>query len=78
VIRYLAISLTPVVGANDALVAVRVVAAGREGHKAFGRTLAQSEPDSGEPVSFYPYAGEELHFPPASVALFLRVSLWDG
>ncbi len=65
-------SLTPEVGANDALIGVRVVPAGRDGNKVFGRTLADGEPDSGEPVTFFPYAGEELHFPPGSVRIFLR------
>ena len=71
-IRYLGVSLTPEVGANDALIGVRVVPAGRDGNKVFGRTLADGEPDSGEPVTFFPYAGEELHFPPGSVRIFLR------
>jgi hypothetical protein len=71
-IRYLGVSLTPEVGANDALVAVRVVPAGRDGTKVFGRTLVDGEPDSGAPVSFLPYAGEELHFPPGSVRFLLR------
>jgi hypothetical protein len=64
--------LTSEVGANDALLGVRVVPNGRDGTKVFGRTLAEGESDSGEPVSFYPYAGEELHFPPGSVRVSLR------
>jgi hypothetical protein len=66
------VSLTPEVGANDALVGVRVVPAGRDGKRVFGRTLAGGEPDSGEPVSFYPYRGEELHFLPGSIQIFLQ------
>jgi hypothetical protein len=60
------------VGANDALIGVRVVPAGRDGHRVFGRTLADGEHDTGEPVAFYPYAGEELYFPSGSVQVFLR------
>jgi hypothetical protein len=71
-IRYLAVNLTPEVGANDALLGVRVVPAGRNGTKVFGRTLADGEQDSDEPVTFYPYAGEELHFPSGSVQISLR------
>jgi len=71
-IRYLGVNLTPEVRANDTLIGVRVVPAGRNGKRVFGRTLAEGEPDSGEPVSFYHYAGEELHFPSGSVQIFLR------
>jgi hypothetical protein len=71
-IRYLSVNLTPNVGANDALIGVRVVPAGREGHRVFGRTLADSEHDSGEAVAFYPYRGEELHFPSGSIRISLR------
>jgi hypothetical protein len=71
-VRYLGVNLTSEVGANDAVIGVRVVPAGRDGHKVFGRTLAQGEADSGEPVRFYPYAGEELLFQVGSVQLFLE------
>jgi hypothetical protein len=71
-IRYLGVSLTPNVGANDELIGVRVVPAGRDGHRVFGRTLADGEQDSGEPVAFYPYLGEELYFALGSVQVFLR------
>jgi hypothetical protein len=71
-VRYLGVSLTPNVGANDFLIAVRVVTAGRDGHRVLGRTLADGEDDSGEPVAFYPYLGEELNFPSGSVRVFLR------
>ena len=57
-------------GANDTPIGVRVVPAGRDGNKVFGRTLAYDEVDSGEAVTVYP--GEELHFPPGSVQMFLR------
>ncbi|MBI3204465.1 MAG: DUF2934 domain-containing protein [Myxococcales bacterium] len=72
IVRFVSVGLTPKVGANDALLGVRVVPAGRDGHKVLGRTLADGEADSGEPVTFFPYAGEELHFPAGSVQIFLR------
>lgn len=65
-------NLTPNVGANDALIGVRVVPAGRDGHRVFGRTLHPGEHDSGEAVAFYPYRGEELHFPSGSIQISLR------
>lgn len=71
-VRFLSVSLTPEVGANDALLGVRVVSAGRDGHRVFGRTLADGEVDTGDSVAFFPYAGEELHFPAGSVQIFLR------
>jgi hypothetical protein len=71
-IRYLGVNLTPNVGANDALIGVRVVPAGRDGHRVFGRTLHPGEHDSGEAVAFYPYRGEELHFPSGSIQISLR------
>lgn len=71
-IRYLSANLTPNVGANDALIDVRVVPAGRDGHRVFGRTLRAGEHDSGEAIEFYPYRGEELHFPPGSIQISLH------
>ncbi len=71
-IRFLSVSLTPEVGSNDALIGVRIVPAGRNKNVVFGRTLAEGESDSGEPVSFFPYAGEELHFRPGSVQVSIR------
>lgn len=73
-IRYLGVNLTSEVDANDAVIGIRVVPAGRDGSKVLGRTLAQGEPDSGEPISFYPYAGEEMLFPAGSVPISLDSS----
>ena len=55
-------------GANDSLIAVRVVLSRREGNTIYGRTLAPDEPDTDQPVVFNPYAGEELHFDTLSCA----------
>jgi hypothetical protein len=72
-IRYLSLNLTPEVGANDSLVATRVVPAGRVGNKLFARTLLPGEADPGIAVAIDPSIGEELHFPPGSV----RISIHD-
>ena len=64
--------MTPEVGANDGLVAVRVVPAGRDGTKVYGRTLKPGEVDPGVPVTYYPNAGEELHFRPGSVEITIE------
>jgi hypothetical protein len=71
-VRFLSMNLTPDVGANDSLVAVRVVPAGREGTKVYGCTLKPGAPDPGVPVIYDPYAGEELHFPPGSVQITIH------
>lgn len=71
-VRFLSVNVTPEVGANDLLVAVRVVPAGRDGTKVYGRTLKPGEVDPGVPVTFDPYAGEELHFPPGSVQITIQ------
>ncbi|TPV97332.1 MAG: hypothetical protein USCAAHI_03231 [Beijerinckiaceae bacterium] len=44
-VRFLSVNVTPDVGANDSLVAVRVVPAGRDGTKVYGRTLKPGEVD---------------------------------
>ena len=71
-ISHIGVCLTPNVGANDALIGVRVVPAGRQGKAILGRTLAEGEKDTGEPIRFYPYAGESVHFPPGSVQIRLQ------
>jgi hypothetical protein len=70
-ISHVGVCLTPEAGANDALIGVRVVPAGRQGKTVFGRTLNDREPDSGEPIRFYPYAGESIHFASGSVQIRL-------
>lgn len=71
-VRFLSVNATPEVGANDWLVAVRVVPAGRDGTKVYGRTLKPGEVDPGVPVTFDPNAGEELHFRPGSVQISIQ------
>ena len=58
------------VGANDMLLACRVLPAGREGTSVFARTLDHGEEDSGEPVIIYP--GETLVFRPGEFRVFLQ------
>lgn len=71
-ISHISVCLTPKVGANDALVGVRVVPMGRQGKTILGRTLMDAEQDSGEPIRFYPYDGESIHFAPGSVQIRLQ------
>jgi len=71
-VRFLSTNVTPEVGANDGLVAVRVVPAGRDGTSVYGRTLKPGEVDPGIPVTYDPYAGEELHFRPGSVQIAIQ------
>lgn len=71
-IRFVSVSLTNQVGANDSLIAVRVVPMGRIGNRVLGRTLTANEEDTDQPISFYPYRGEELHFPPGSIQITVR------
>ena len=71
-VRFLSLNVTPEVGANDGLVFVRVVPAGRDGAKVYGRTLKPGEVDPGVPVTYYPNAGEELHFRPGSVEITIE------
>jgi hypothetical protein len=71
-IRYVSVNVGPTAGADDVLVAVRVVPAGREGLRVLGRALRLGEVDTGEPIAFHPYAGEELHFPSGSIQVRLE------
>ena len=66
-VTYISINLGPQVGVNDFLVGLRVVPAGREGNRVYGRTLNHGEPDSGEGISLK--VGETLEFPPGSVSV---------
>jgi hypothetical protein len=65
------ISMTNQVGANDSLLEVRVVPAGRNGSIVLGRSLRAGEQDTGATIQFNPYAGEELHFPVGSIHTFI-------
>ena len=66
-ITYISINLGPKVGANDSLAGVRVVPAGRNGNRVYGRTLKHGEPDSGEGIPLE--VGETLEFPAGSVSV---------
>ena len=63
-ITHLALHLGPDVGANDALIGVRVVPVGRDGNKIIVKTLNHGEPDTGESVRRGP--GESLLLPPGT------------
>ena len=69
-IRYMSLNLGPIVGANDALMGVRVVPSGRDGNKVLGKTLNFGEPDSGDAIIVLP--GEKLFFPPGSLKLTIQ------
>ena len=66
-IRYISINLGPKIGANDFLAGVRVLPAGRNGNRVYGRTLNHGEPDSGEGIPLE--VGETLEFPAGSVSI---------
>lgn len=66
-ITYIGIHLGPQVGSKDFVAGVRVVPAGREGNRVYGRTLSDGESDSGEGISLK--AGETLEFPAGSVSV---------
>ncbi|WP_446007762.1 hypothetical protein [Candidatus Electrothrix sp.] len=72
-IKYISINITPEVGANDWVVAVRVVPAGRDGTTVYGRTLMPGEEDSGVPISYNPSAGEKIEFRPGD----LKFTIYD-
>ena len=69
-IRYLSVTIGPNAGDNDTLVGVRVVPAGRNGHKVLGKTLTHGEPDSGDAITVRP--GEKLLFPVGNVKVSIR------
>lgn len=71
-VQFISMNLTPDVGANNSLVAVQVVPAGRDGTKVYGRTLKPGEVDLGTPVTYDPDAGEKLHFGPGSVQITIQ------
>jgi hypothetical protein len=71
-VLYIGVNVTPEVGANDALLGVRVVPAGRDGQRVLGRALADGEADTGAAIEFYPYKGDELHFPAGSIQIRLQ------
>ena len=69
-IRYMSISIGPNVSANDTLIAVRVVPAGREGNNVIGKTLNYGEPDSGDAITIR--SGEKLLFPVGNMKITIQ------
>lgn len=61
-ITHLSLNLTPEVGANDALLGIRIVPDGRDGNTVFARTLRPGEADDGTPVVLDSSAGERFRF----------------
>lgn len=72
-VRFISLNLSAQVGADDSLIAVRVVPDGREGRVVFARTLAPGEADPGTPVVFNPAQGESLTFRGSTI----RISVDD-
>ena len=68
-ITYISLNLTGEVGADDSLIAVRVVPNGRDGNTVFGRTLNADEKDDGNGIELCP--GEQLVFRPGDIELSL-------
>jgi len=69
-ITHISINLTPEVGINSTLSAIRVVPAGQQGGIVFGRTLHHGEEDSGEGI--IPQPGQTLVFPVGSLKVSIR------
>ena len=69
-ITYIGLHFGPNLGANDAIVGVRVVPDGRNGNEVYGRTLNAGELDTGEGITLE--AGEKLVFPAGSVKVTLQ------
>lgn len=68
-ITYIGLNITGEVGADDCLIAVRVVPNGRDGNTVFGRTLRADEKDDGIGIELGP--GEQLVFQPGDIELSL-------
>jgi hypothetical protein len=71
-VNYIGMTLTGEAGADDALVFVRLVSAGREGSKVYARTLNPGENDPGVPIILNPDLGEELHFRPGEITISIQ------
>ena len=68
-ITYISLNLTGEVGADDSLIAVRVVPNGRDGSTVFGRTLNADEKDDGNGIELTPE--EQLVFKPGDIEISL-------
>lgn len=71
-IKSLSLNLTPDTGADDALVAVRIVPEGRKGNVVFARSLRPEEDDDGTPVVVNPALGERLQFRSGAIQISIR------
>jgi hypothetical protein len=71
-VRFVGMNMTPEIGSNDCLFAVRIVPDGRDGSKVYGRPLKAGEVDPEIPVIFDPDAGEEFHLRPGSVQITIQ------
>lgn len=71
-IRSVSLNLTSEVGADDSLVALRVVPDGRDQNVVFARSLRPDEEDDGTPVVVNPALGERLLFRPGSIQISIR------
>ena len=71
-IRSIALNLTPDVGADDVLVAVRLIPNGRHGNVVLARSLRPDEKDDDTPVVVSPAIGERLEIPPGDFQISIR------
>ena len=70
-ISHMSFNLGPIVGANDTLIRVRVVPAGRNGNTVLGKILNYGESDSGDAIIVHP-GDEKLLFPVGNVKVSIR------
>jgi len=68
----ISLNLTPEVGADDLMIWVRVVPAGKEGLRVYGRSLLPDELDDGRKIVVNRSIGETLHFRPGSVRFSIQ------
>jgi hypothetical protein len=73
-ITHVSVNFTPEVGADDSLLAIRIVPDGRDGPVVYGRSLLPGEQDDGSLILLRPSAGERLKFRP----LALRFTIADA
>lgn len=73
-VTHISLNLSPEVGRDDSVMAVRIVPDGRSGSVVYGRTLLPGETDDGKGVMVNLQEGERLEFRPQS----LRFSIWDA
>ena len=69
-IAYISLNLSLTLEANDTVVGVRVVPAGRDGNLVYARSLNEGEPDNGERIPLE--IGDKLVCPPGSIKVTLE------